>query len=89
MVSSPRRRRPRPIPTGVRTGELPRAAPTVLADIYALAATVYALLTGRPPSFGTDGRVSSLMTIRGQQRKSPGGYRVQTARLLARTRLKP
>ena len=38
-------------------------APTVLADINALAATLYALLTGRPPSFGTDGRVPSLMTI--------------------------
>jgi hypothetical protein len=38
-------------------------APTALADIYALAATLYALLNGQPPSFGTDGRVPSLMTI--------------------------
>jgi serine/threonine protein kinase len=38
-------------------------APTALADIYALAATLYALLAGRPPSFGADGRVPSLMTI--------------------------
>jgi hypothetical protein len=37
--------------------------PTVLADIYALAATVYALLAGRPPRFAADGRQPSFATI--------------------------
>jgi hypothetical protein len=37
--------------------------PTVLADVYSLAATLYALLADRPPRFAADGRQPGLATI--------------------------
>jgi hypothetical protein len=37
--------------------------PTVLTDVYSLAATLYALLASRPPRFAADGRRPSLATI--------------------------
>ena len=37
--------------------------PSVLADVYSLAATLYALLAGRPPRFAADGRQPGLATI--------------------------
>jgi serine/threonine protein kinase len=37
--------------------------PTAAADLYSLAATIYALMAGRPPRFPADGRPSGVATI--------------------------
>ena len=39
------------------------AEPTVAADLYSLAATLYALLAGRLPCFPADGGLPSIATI--------------------------
>jgi serine/threonine protein kinase len=45
------------------------AEPTVAADLYSLAATIYALMAGRPPRFPADGRrpgAAALYALHGQ-----------------------